>query len=122
LPDRGIIDIVCNVHTPEAIAAGQFGVDEHFMDKVRMPEKMRRGTPIEEYVEMMDRAGVERRHKCLFGTDWPVIDPERAVREVDELGLRPESWQALMRDSAMRLFALPPSGVAAPALTAGEGA
>ena len=28
------------------------------------------------------------REKVLFGTDWPVIDPERAVREVDELGLR----------------------------------
>ena len=29
--------------------------------------------------------------KVLFGTDWPVIDPERAVREVAALGLRPES-------------------------------
>ncbi len=28
-------------------------------------------------------------HKVLFGTDWPVIDPERAVREVDALGFRP---------------------------------
>jgi uncharacterized protein len=46
------------------------------------------------------------RHKCLFGTDWPVIDPERAVQEVDGLDLRPESWQAMMRDNAMRLFKL----------------
>ena len=56
----GIIDIVTNVHTPEAIAAGQFGVDEFFMDKVRMPDSMRRGMPMEEYVEKMDRAGIER--------------------------------------------------------------
>lgn len=281
----GVIDIVTNVHTPEAIAAGQFGVDEFFMDKVRMPESMRRGMPMEEYVEKMDRAGIERslliavragdmrvkyshaipyedvaafcqrfpgrfhglagidpsrvmrglrefeyavtelgfvgahlyphwfelapdsaayypfyakcceldvpimmqighcldyqrdrvlpsvgrpitldrvaidfpdlkligihlgwpwteemiaicfkhnnvymagdayapkhwpanfvhfanswgRHKALFGTDWPVIDPERAVQEVEELGLRPESWQAMMRDNAMQLFKL----------------
>jgi predicted TIM-barrel fold metal-dependent hydrolase len=43
-------------------------------------------------------------HKVLFGTDWPVIDPERAVREVDALGLRPESKQQLMRDNALRVF------------------
>ena len=24
----------------------------------------------------------------MFGTDWPVVDPERAMREIDELGLR----------------------------------
>ncbi len=47
------------------------------------------------------------RHKVLFGTDWPVIDPERAVREVDELGLQPESRQLLMRGNALRVFKLP---------------
>jgi predicted TIM-barrel fold metal-dependent hydrolase len=44
------------------------------------------------------------REKVLFGTDWPVIDPERAVAEVAELGLRPEAHKLLMRDNAMRIF------------------
>lgn len=44
------------------------------------------------------------RHKVLFGTDWPVIDPERAVREVAALGLQPESHRLLMRDNARRIF------------------
>ncbi len=44
------------------------------------------------------------REKVLFGTDWPVIDPERAVREVSELGLRPEAHRLLMRDNALRIF------------------
>jgi uncharacterized protein len=43
-------------------------------------------------------------HKVLFGTDWPVIDPERAVREVDALGFRPEAKQKLMRDNALAVF------------------
>lgn len=43
-------------------------------------------------------------HKVLFGTDWPVIDPERAVRDVTSLGLRPESHRRLMRENALRLF------------------
>lgn len=44
-------------------------------------------------------------HKVLFGTDWPVIDPERAVREVAELGMRPEAHRALMRENALKVFA-----------------
>ena len=50
------------------------------------------------------------RHKVLFGTDWPVIDPERAVTEIDELGLRPEAKTMLMRENALRVFRLPESG------------
>jgi len=47
------------------------------------------------------------RGKVLFGTDWPVIDPERAVREIDTLGLRAETHAALMRENALRVFRLP---------------
>jgi predicted TIM-barrel fold metal-dependent hydrolase len=47
------------------------------------------------------------RQKVLFGTDWPVIDPERAMRDVKDLGLRPESERALLRDNALRVFKLP---------------
>lgn len=43
-------------------------------------------------------------HKVLFGTDWPVIDPERAVAEIDSLGFRPEAKRQLMRDNALRIF------------------
>ena len=44
------------------------------------------------------------RHKVMFGTDWPVIDPERAVREVGDFGMRAEAHKMLMRDNALRLF------------------
>lgn len=57
-----------------------------------------------QYVHYMNSYG---RQKMLFGTDWPVIDPERAVREIDELGLKPKSKQCLMRDNALRVFRLP---------------
>lgn len=56
------------------------------------------------YVHYLNTYG---REKVLFGTDWPVIDPERAVLEVKGLGLRPESERALMRDNALRVFKLP---------------
>lgn len=44
--------------------------------------------------------------KVLFGTDFPVIDPERAMREIDALELRPESQRKLLRDNALRLYRL----------------
>jgi uncharacterized protein len=45
-------------------------------------------------------------HKILFGTDWPVIDPERAVQEVEALNFRPQAKAALMRDNARHVFRL----------------
>lgn len=49
------------------------------------------------------------RGKVLFGTDWPVIDPERAMREIAAMDLRPESREWLLRDTARRIFRLPES-------------
>lgn len=46
------------------------------------------------------------REKVMFGTDWPVIDPERAVREVDELGLKEDAKRLIMHDNAVRVFKL----------------
>ncbi len=35
-----------------------------------------------------------------------MIDPIRAVREVGELNFRPDSYQKIMRDNAIRIFKL----------------
>jgi predicted TIM-barrel fold metal-dependent hydrolase len=42
--------------------------------------------------------------KVLFGTDWPVIDPERAVEEIEALALRPEAHRKMMRENALKVF------------------
>ena len=46
------------------------------------------------------------RNKVMFGTDWPVIDPIRAVKEVEDLGFRKEAKQLIMRDNALKVFNL----------------
>jgi predicted TIM-barrel fold metal-dependent hydrolase len=46
------------------------------------------------------------REKVMFGTDWPVVDPARAVREIEALGIRPEAKLGLMRENALRVFRL----------------
>jgi predicted TIM-barrel fold metal-dependent hydrolase len=45
-------------------------------------------------------------HKVMFGTDWPVIDPERAVREMHEHEFRADSLEKIMRGNAVRVFRL----------------
>ena len=46
------------------------------------------------------------KNKVMFGTDWPVIDPVRAVKEIEDLGFRKEAKQLIMRDNALKLFNL----------------
>jgi predicted TIM-barrel fold metal-dependent hydrolase len=46
------------------------------------------------------------REKVLFGTDWPVVDPVRAVREINDLEIRAEAKPYLMRENAARVFRL----------------
>jgi uncharacterized protein len=60
----GAIDIVVNLFGPEEIAAGQTGFDARFMDQVRMPDAMRKGVGPDDYVRIMDEAGVE--HSLLI--------------------------------------------------------
>lgn len=44
-------------------------------------------------------------HKVLFGTDWPVIDPRRGVKEVQDHALRPGAYEQVMRTNALSVFA-----------------
>ena len=43
-------------------------------------------------------------HKVLFGTDWPVIDPRRAVDEMKAHQLRPAAHEQVMRGNAITVF------------------
>lgn len=44
--------------------------------------------------------------KVIFGTDYPVLDFERTLREIDALNLRPVALEKLLRGNAMRLYRL----------------
>ena len=52
------------------------------------------------------------REKVLWGTDWPVIDPERAMAEIAQIDIKPEALELLMRGNALRVFNLPESAAA----------
>jgi uncharacterized protein len=44
------------------------------------------------------------RDKVLWGTDWPLVKHDEALRQIDALGLREESKQRLIRENAARVF------------------
>ncbi len=45
--------------------------------------------------------------KFLFGTDWTVVDPERAMEDMMNLNMRPGPLRKVLRDNALKLFKLP---------------
>ena len=56
-----------------------------------------------ELVRFIDSWG---RNKVMWGTDYPVIMHARSLREIEELGLREQSKQNLLRGTAVRVFRL----------------
>jgi predicted TIM-barrel fold metal-dependent hydrolase len=56
----GAIDIVVNMYTPDILAEGRVPTDEDFRDKVKVDQGHRRGLTLEQYIEKMDRSGIER--------------------------------------------------------------
>ncbi len=56
-----------------------------------------------ELVEYLKGRG---RHKVLFGSNYPMMTPERALARLDELGLDEEQRTAFLGGNARRVFAL----------------
>jgi hypothetical protein len=56
-----------------------------------------------EFVQFIDSWGSD---SVIFGTDYPVIDFERALSEIDDLDIRPESKRKLLRENAVRVYDL----------------
>ncbi len=46
------------------------------------------------------------KKKVLFGTDFPVVDLERARREIEDLNLRPDSKRLFLRNNVIDLYKL----------------
>ena len=44
--------------------------------------------------------------KVMFGTDWPVVDPERAMEDVKNIDWSPNAKRKVLRDNALNLYSL----------------
>jgi predicted TIM-barrel fold metal-dependent hydrolase len=55
------------------------------------------------FVRYIDSYGQD---KVMFGSDFPVLQFKRTVKEINALGLRQDPYRKLMRDNAVRVFKL----------------
>lgn len=56
--------------------------------------------------ELVRDVGRILQDRVLFGSDWPVITPERWLKEFDDLDLTPEVKRKVLLTNAQRLFGL----------------
>ncbi|KRA25964.1 4-hydroxyphenyl-beta-ketoacyl-CoA hydrolase [Microbacterium sp. Root61] len=56
--------------------------------------------------QLVQYANTLLKHKMLFGSDFPVITPERWMRDFDQLPIKDEVRPLILKDNAARLFGL----------------
>jgi len=56
--------------------------------------------------QLVQYANTQLRHKMLFGTDFPLITPERWMKDFESAGFRPEVKPLIFKDNAVRLLGL----------------
>jgi uncharacterized protein len=56
--------------------------------------------------QLIQYANTLLRHKVLFGTDFPVLTPERWLKDFDALSIKPEVRPLILKENAARLFGL----------------
>ena len=58
--------------------------------------------------QLVRAAGGLLKHKVLFGSDFPLITPDRWLRDFDALDLPPEVRPLVLKDNAARMLGLAP--------------
>lgn len=57
--------------------------------------------------QLVQYADTILQDRVMFGSDWPVIDPDRWLHEFEELPIRDSSRQKILLDNACKLFGIP---------------
>jgi predicted TIM-barrel fold metal-dependent hydrolase len=61
--------------------------------------------------ELVRAASGMLRHKTLFGTDYPLITPERWLADFETLDVKPEAEPLILRENAIRVLGLDRAGI-----------
>jgi predicted TIM-barrel fold metal-dependent hydrolase len=56
--------------------------------------------------QLVHHANTLLKHKMLFGTDFPLITPDRWMEDFGQAGFRPEVHRLIFKDNACRLLGL----------------
>ena len=56
--------------------------------------------------QLIQYANTLLKDRVLFASDWPLISPDRWLKDAEEAGFKPEVMPALLKGNAMRLLGL----------------
>ena len=56
--------------------------------------------------QVIQYANTQLKHKMLFGSDFPLIHPDKWIAAAQEVGFKPEVMPGIMKDNAARLLGL----------------
>jgi uncharacterized protein len=59
--------------------------------------------------ELVNRANSQLKHKMLFGSDYPLISPDRWIQDFKEAGFKPEVHGLILKQNAIAALNLKPS-------------
>jgi len=59
--------------------------------------------------QLVQYANAQLKHKMLFGSDYPLITPDRWIKEFSEAGFKPDVQPGILKGNAMRLLGLEPA-------------
>jgi uncharacterized protein len=65
--------------------------------------------------QLVQYANTLLKDRVLFGSDWPLIAPDRWMKDFEEAGFRPEVKPLILKENAIRLLNLRPAAEQAPA-------
>ena len=55
---------------------------------------------------LVQYANTQLKHKMLFGTDFPLITPDRWLKDFESAGFKPEVRQGILKNNAVKLLGL----------------
>jgi len=53
-------------------------------------------------------ANTQLKHKMLFGSDYPVLAPDRWIKDFGEAGFKPEVQPLILKQNAIKALKLAP--------------
>lgn len=56
--------------------------------------------------QLVQFANTQLKHKVLFGSDYPLITPDRWLEDFEKIGIREEVRPLILKENAVRLFGL----------------
>jgi len=54
--------------------------------------------------QLIQYANTQLKHKMLFGSDFPLITPERWMKDFETAGFRPEVQPLILKENAAKLL------------------